>query len=199
MTEKKKKIDSSQKVEREYVIPLREKCRPVPRYKKANKAIKTIKEFLVKHMQIRDRDLKKIKLDLSLNEAVWARGIKKPPHKIKVKAVKENGVVTVNLVETPEKIKYRKARIEKRENKGKEVAEKKKTLMQKAKEEKEKQSQEKKESVKTEEVKEIETKKEEVKTPVKKKAVAKKTVEKKAVKKTIAKKKVAEAKEAKKA
>jgi len=49
----------SDKVEREYVIPLRESRRPVPRYKKTPKSIKTIKEFIVRHMKIRDRDLKK--------------------------------------------------------------------------------------------------------------------------------------------
>ena len=88
-----------EKIEREYVIPLREKCRPVPRYKKTPKAIKTIKEFLVRHMKIRDRDLKKIRLDGYLNEAVWAKGIKKPPIKVKVKAIKEGEIVRVELAD----------------------------------------------------------------------------------------------------
>jgi ribosomal protein L31E len=48
-------------MQREYVIPLREKCRPVARYKKTNKAIKTIKEFLVKHMG--DKGEKKESID----------------------------------------------------------------------------------------------------------------------------------------
>jgi len=102
-------------VEREYTIPLREKCRPVARYKKTNKAIKTIKEFLVRHMKIRDRDLKKIRLDRYLNEFIWARGIKNPPHKVKVRAVKEGDIVRVELAEVTGKLKFKKAREEKLE------------------------------------------------------------------------------------
>ena len=61
-----KEIKKSVKVEREYVIPLREKCRSSPSYKKTPKAVKTVREFLVKHMKIRDRDLNKIKIDSSV-------------------------------------------------------------------------------------------------------------------------------------
>ena len=130
----KKTEIKTEKLEREYIIPLREKCRPVPRYKKTPKAIKTIKEFLVRHMKIRDRDLKKIKLDRYLNEAVWFKGIKKPPIKIKVKAIKEGDIVRVELTEMPDKLKFKKLREEKREQKAKEGVEKKKTLMEKTKE-----------------------------------------------------------------
>ena len=123
-----------EKLEREYVIPLREKCRPVPRYKKTNKAVKTIKEFLVRHMKIRDGDLKKIKIDKYLNEVIWSNGIKNPPHKIKVKAVKEGDIVIVTAVELPKKVQFKKAREEKREKTVKDFVEKKKTMMQKAQE-----------------------------------------------------------------
>ena len=78
-----------EKLEREYVIPLRNQWKRVPRYKRANKAIKAIKEFLAKHMKVENRDLKKIKVDTYLNEEVWFRGIKKPPAKIKIKAKKK--------------------------------------------------------------------------------------------------------------
>ena len=57
-----KKAPTTNKIEREYVIPLRDKDRNVPRYKRSKKAVRTIREFLVKHMQIRDRDLSKLKL-----------------------------------------------------------------------------------------------------------------------------------------
>jgi len=41
-----------------------------------------------------------IKLDSSVNEKIWERGIQKIPPKIKVKAVKdEDGSVSVTLVE----------------------------------------------------------------------------------------------------
>ena len=126
----------SDKIEREYVIPLREKVRVVPRYKKTPKAVKTIKEFLARHMRVKDRDLKKIKIDKHLNELLWRRGIKNPPHKIKVRAIKDSktDIVRVEAITLPEKIKFKKLREEKYESKAKESAEKKKSLMEKAKE-----------------------------------------------------------------
>lgn len=122
----KKTETKTEKIEREYTIPLREKSRVVPRYKKTPKTIRTIKEFLIRHMKIYDKDLKKIKLDKYLNEYLWSRGIKNPPHKIKVKAIKEGEIVKVELVELPEKLRFKKAREEKIEKKTKEVVEKKK-------------------------------------------------------------------------
>ena len=130
--------------EREYIIPLRRKWKKVPRYKRANKAIKTIREFLVRHMKIRDRDLKKIKIDKHLNESVWFRGIRKPPVKIKVRAVKEGDIIRVEAVELSEKLKFKKARLEKREQNAMEVISKKKAAM-KPEEKVEKTEEEKKE------------------------------------------------------
>ncbi len=114
------------KIEREYIIPLRKRWNIVPRYKRTNKAVKTVKEFLVKHMKIRDKDLDKIKIDKRLNELLWNRGIRNPPSKIKVKAVKEGDIVRVEASELPNKIKFKKLREEKLINEGKEVAKKRK-------------------------------------------------------------------------
>tara|TARA_Y100000310_G_scaffold324806_1_gene387156 strand:+ start:186 stop:749 length:564 start_codon:yes stop_codon:yes gene_type:complete len=140
--------EKTEKIEREYTIPLRHKWKKVPRYKRANKAIRAIKEFLARHMKVRDRDLKKIKIDKYLNEEVWFRGIRKPPAKIKVKAIKESGSeeVKVELLELPEKLKFKKAREEKREQKAADLA-KDKTEKHEHKEEKqeEKPEEEKKE------------------------------------------------------
>lgn len=108
--ENKKEQDA---VEREYIIPLREKIRAVSRYKRANKAVKSIKEFLVRHMNIYDRDLNKIKIDKYLNEHLWFRGIRKPPYKVKVKVKKDGEFVRVELAELPEKLKFKKIREEK--------------------------------------------------------------------------------------
>ena len=120
-------IKTETKLEREYIIPLREQWKRVPRYKKANKAIKAIKEFLVKHMKIRDRDLRKIKIDKYLNEEIWFRGIKKPPARIKVKAIKDlgSGEFKVELVRMPEKLKFKKLREEKIEQKAAEIGKEK--------------------------------------------------------------------------
>lgn len=130
----KKESQKIEKLEREYVIPLREKCRPSPRYKKTPKSVKTIKEFLVRHMKIRDGDLNKIKIDLYLNEYLWTRGIKKPLHKVKIRAVKEGDIVRVYSSELPGKINFKKLRAEKLSKEAKLSAEKQKTLMEKAKE-----------------------------------------------------------------
>ncbi|MBU1727956.1 50S ribosomal protein L31e [Patescibacteria group bacterium] len=116
------------KLEREYVIPLRARRMHVPRYKKTPKSIKTIKEFLARHMKIYDRDLKKIKIDKYLNEFLWARGIKNPVHKIKVKAIKEGvgeeEVVRVELVDYTKNLKFKKERNERIEKQGEAKAKK---------------------------------------------------------------------------
>lgn len=110
-----KKIEEpKQIIEREYVIPLRREWLKVPEYKRTNKAIKAIKEFLVRHMKIYDRDLRKIKIDILLNNEIRFRGIKKPYSKIKVKARKfDNDIVRVELVDIPKHIKFAKLREEK--------------------------------------------------------------------------------------
>ncbi|MBA7666102.1 hypothetical protein ES703_74179 [subsurface metagenome] len=130
----KKTETKTEKIEKEYIIPLRIKWKKVPRYKRTNKAIKAIKEFLVRHMKIRDRDLKKVKIDKYLNEVVWSRGIKNPPFKIKVRAIKKGDIVKAELSEMPEKLKFKKLREEKKERKATEIGEKKKSMMEKAKE-----------------------------------------------------------------
>ena len=172
------------KLEREYIIPLRNKWKRVPRYKKANKAIKAIKEFLVKHMKIRDSDLSKVKIDKYLNEEIWFRGIRKPPSKIKVKAIKEGDIVKVELLEMHDKLKFKKLREEKREEKAAEISESKKKIEEKVKEEKKEEKPEDKKDEKESEEKKEETKKEEAKE--KKSAVVESTekMEKELAKKT---------------
>ena len=108
--------------EREYTIPLRKEWGKVPRYKRAKKAGKAVKEFLARHMKVYDRDLDKIKIDRYVNEELWFRGIKKPPVRIKVKVRKDSkGIVHVELADMPEKLKYKKAKEERREKKADEV------------------------------------------------------------------------------
>ncbi|MBM4240438.1 MAG: 50S ribosomal protein L31e [Euryarchaeota archaeon] len=81
-------------MERVFIIPLR-KVKNVPRTVRAPRAIRYIKEFIKKHMKADE-----IKIDASLNEKIWERGIQKIPPKIKVKATKEeDGTIAVTLVE----------------------------------------------------------------------------------------------------
>lgn len=135
MAEKEK---STNKNEREYVIPLRNKCRPVPRYRKTPKAVKTVKEFVARHMKIENRDLNKVKIDSYLNEQLWMRGIKKTLHKVKVKVVREGEIVRVYATDLPGKLDFKKKRIDKREkaaeDAAKAVKESKKSMAEKAKE-----------------------------------------------------------------
>ena len=110
-------------------------------------SVKTIKEFLARHMKVRDRDLNKIKIDKYLNELVWSRGIKHPPAKVKVKAVKESGsdIVRVEIAEMPENLKFKKAREEKRERKAAEGVKKEEKKTEKVEEKKTEEAEEKKE------------------------------------------------------
>ncbi len=94
-------------------------------------------------MKIRNKDLNNIKIDKYLNEQVWFRGIRKPPIKIKVKAVKEGDIVRVELVDYFYKLKFKKLREEKREQKAEEAGKKKKSLIEKVKEPAEKKPEEK--------------------------------------------------------
>jgi large subunit ribosomal protein L31e len=147
-----------EKLEREYVIPLRDKWRRVPRYKRANKAIKAIKEFLAKHMRVENRDLKKVKIDSYLNEEIWFRGIKKPPARIKIKAIKkENGEVKAELFEFKEKLKFKKAREEKRDATATKTLEEKKKAAQPLKEKVKEELGKKEEDKTSEETKGLDT------------------------------------------
>lgn len=112
------------KIEREYVIPLRKSWLRVPQYRRTGKAIKAIKEFLAKHMKVEDRDVKKIKIDVDLNNEIWFRGRANPPSKVKIKAVKENGVVKVSFFEVPRYVAFKKSKMEKIHKESEKPAEK---------------------------------------------------------------------------
>ncbi|MFH1503689.1 MAG: 50S ribosomal protein L31e [Candidatus Diapherotrites archaeon] len=159
MAEKK---TTTKEIEREYIIPLREKIRPVPRYRKTPKAIKSIKEFLAKHMKVENRDLNKIKISPYLNQFMWARGIKNPPTKIKVKATKKGENIIVDLVNYPKGLEFNRARKEKQEKEALESIENKKTMMKRMKENLQKpkvdETEENKEKAKEDEEKAKETK-----------------------------------------
>lgn len=137
-----KKQERKVVVERNYIIPLRRSTDKVARYKKAKKAIKTIREFLARHMKVPERNVKKIKIDKWLNMAVWHRGIKNPPSKIHVKAKKYNDdIVEVELAELPKKARIAKEREEEERKKAaerKKADETKKGEQEKAKAEEEK-------------------------------------------------------------
>jgi len=83
-------------IERIIVIPLR-KTKQAPRSKRSVRAIKEIRENIMRHMKVESDN---VWIDASLNEKVWANGIRNPPNKVTVKAVKfDDGLVEVSLVE----------------------------------------------------------------------------------------------------
>jgi len=75
-----------------YVIPLRD-VQHTPRWERGKRAMKAIRDFLAQHMKSEE-----IKIDPSINEAVWARGSHKPPSRVRVRAMKfEDGQVEAEL------------------------------------------------------------------------------------------------------
>src|SRR3972149_4769635 len=78
-------------IERVYNVPLRHEFLKVPKYKRARKAITALREFISKHMKSDD-----VWLGRKANIKIWERGMKNPPHHIKVKVIKEDdGTVKV--------------------------------------------------------------------------------------------------------
>ncbi|MAG61722.1 hypothetical protein CMI43_02825, partial [Candidatus Pacearchaeota archaeon] len=107
----KKDTAPKMEYEREYIVPLRKGWLKVPSYKRGNKAVKTLKEFIARHMKVYDRDLRKIKVEVDLNNEIRFRGMTKPPAKIKVKAKKfDDGNVSVELVDLPKHIEFKRSR-----------------------------------------------------------------------------------------
>ncbi len=91
MAEKKK--ENQAVLERTYTIPLRSAFRNAAPHRKANRAVSALRAFLAKHMKSED-----VRLGQHLNAFLWARGIKSPPPRVTVKAVKDSeGVVRAEL------------------------------------------------------------------------------------------------------
>ena len=83
-------------LERIYTIPLRNAAL-APRTRRAKRAMSEVKIFMARHMKTEED---KVWVDNPVNEAIWARGIQKPPRRIRVKAIRfDDGVVEVSLPE----------------------------------------------------------------------------------------------------
>ena len=93
----KKEETSKIILERVYNIPLRRETLKVPPFKKANKAVKTVRQFISKHMKSEN-----VVIGKYLNLKIWDHGAKNPPHHVKVNAAKDDkGKVFVELVDAP--------------------------------------------------------------------------------------------------
>ena len=92
--EKEQKVKPQpKKEEKVYTIPLKDAIY-VPRKKRLKKALVTMKAYFKQHLKSED-----VKISAKLNDALWARGIEKPPKRIKVKVTEEEGLFTADLVE----------------------------------------------------------------------------------------------------
>ena len=103
---RKEKMESDEDIieERFYTIPLG-KAWISTRKKRAPRATRIVKSFVLRHMKIRtevedEEEPEKLVIDNEVNEKLWSRGIEKPPRKIRVRVVKDKeGVITVLLAE----------------------------------------------------------------------------------------------------
>jgi large subunit ribosomal protein L31e len=79
--------------ERVVTVPLR-KAKAEAGHKRADRAVTLIREHLAKHFAVDEAD---VRLDPSINEAVWERGRSKPPSKLRVRAARfdEDGETVV--------------------------------------------------------------------------------------------------------
>ncbi|RME53357.1 50S ribosomal protein L31e [Candidatus Woesearchaeota archaeon] len=84
--------------ERTYTIPLRKSFITKPKHARANRAIRTIKAFISRHMNAKNAEA--VRIGQELNKTVWKQGIRNPPGKVTVTAFKEDDIVKVELAGT---------------------------------------------------------------------------------------------------
>eukprot|EP00884_Botryococcus_braunii_P020974 jgi/Botrbrau1/7560/Bobra.0159s0010.1 len=74
-----KKARGKDVVTREYTINLHKRLHDVTFKKKAPKAVKEIKKFAAKAMKTKD-----VRIDVKLNKAVWSRGVRNVPFRLRI-------------------------------------------------------------------------------------------------------------------
>lgn len=152
----KKEAASKTVLERVYVIPLRRETLKVPPFRKANKAVKTVRDFIKRHMKSEN-----VAVGKYLNLHIWNHGAKNPPHKVKVNAAKDDkGKVFVELVDAPKekpKVEEKKKEIKKGEKivKEAEFAEKPEEKIEKKVEEIKEEKAEEAKKIEKEEIREL--------------------------------------------
>ncbi|MFB6362361.1 MAG: 50S ribosomal protein L31e [Halobacteriales archaeon] len=70
--------------ERVITVPLRD-VNAQPKHERADRAMRIIREHLAQHFSV---DEAEVRLDPSINEAVWAQGRSSPPRKLRVRAAR---------------------------------------------------------------------------------------------------------------
>ncbi len=108
-------------VERIYTIPFREAYQR-KRTARAIRAIDILKKFLARHMKA---DIENVHISKGLNELIWARGIQKPPRRVKALVKKDaTGKVLASLVDENKQVEAKKEK--RKEKQEKKKAERKK-------------------------------------------------------------------------
>ena len=109
MAKKDEKKEKKSVLERVYNVPLRKKYLCAPNWKRTNRAVSALREFVKKHMKATE-----VKIGKYANLELWKHGIKNPPHHIKVNCKKdEDGIVRVELIGAPEEKPKKVAKKEK--------------------------------------------------------------------------------------
>ena len=70
--------------ERVMTVPLRD-AKAAPNHERADKAMKLLHEHLAKHFSVEGEQ---VRLDPSINEALWSQSRKNPPSKLRVRAAR---------------------------------------------------------------------------------------------------------------
>ena len=79
--------------EKIFIVPLRRGTQKAPMYRRSKKAVNVLREYVAKHMKT-----DQVRIGMSINLKIWERGIKNPPHKLKIVVTKnEEGVATAEL------------------------------------------------------------------------------------------------------
>ena len=77
-------------------IPLRG-AKLAPRSRRTERAVKEVRAHVMRHMKV---DEEHVWIDKTVNERLWENGIRNPPSRITVKAIKfDDGLVEVSLSE----------------------------------------------------------------------------------------------------
>ena len=107
---KEKKAEEEEEIveERIYTVPLGKALITPPR-RRTPRAMRMLRTFIIKHMKLEakkpeegeeEEEPPTLTISNEVNEKLWARGIEKPPRKIRIRAAKDkDGNVTVYLAE----------------------------------------------------------------------------------------------------
>lgn len=79
-----------------FTVPIKKIKKIVPRWKRAPRAVKFVREFVARHAKAQE-----VIIDPKVNEKIWERGIDNPPSKLRVKVKveeeKREGEETVRI------------------------------------------------------------------------------------------------------